>query len=214
MSKWKYRFQKKARKPKPSLRVCKLCQQTKAKADFYLSPESTRATQYCSACRIAREALARTYSTWGWANAELKAVSMRISRTGEPWTGMLSVPDIYAIMELQDYRCALSSVPLVYPEGPLPLYTTLDAWSKEEGLRAKDQLWLPTLVKAHPDSGWNPGNVVIVARTFADMCRLMPGIVAVRKVLNLTNTVVIPTREDIAEGHQKLLVAAVRQERG
>ncbi len=130
---------------------------------------------------------------------------MRIAKDEGKPLKLITPLDVHALMLLQNKRCTVSGVDFVFPTHPLPMHTTLEQWADTEELHPAKRLWLPTLVRAYPTSGFEPGNIVLIARAFHPMSRALPCIADVRTLLNKRSTVSIPTKREITLMHQSLL---------
>lgn len=156
-----------------ALRHCTICHKNKSTSEFFVSARGARGV-ICKSCisnrKEARKTrhLIRGQSTdqWDGAQALCKSIKVRAGRAGEGYDVMLDGETLRCIRAIQCDRCAISGLPLLYPEY-VPTNAGSEKWRDQ--LPPEKRAFAVDAVRADRTLSWTAGNIMLVCHMFVDM---------------------------------------------
>lgn len=159
----------------------------------------------CCNCRAEARTDEFTTAVWDWAAALCKGTGQSVAHARSedsrvpPWTGQLDAVGVRALFILQGRRCAFTQWPLMVPDSYTRLTrgSTLETWSRL--LKPEAAGRVPVIIRVCPDGGWEPGNVVLVARAVAPIVDYAGSMEKARQLLGELRSPTIPTADTVAK---------------
>lgn len=165
----------------------------------------------CRACRFAEKMHKEYAKFWDFGAAICKATSLHtISLRGADgmWTKQIDATTVRVIMQLQQGRCAITQQQFLYPHDTeaLPQGSTLDTWANMLSFDEVQLNLLPVLVRATPNLGWEPGNVVLITRMALPIYRHTKSLLGAVGFMHSAEAAPVPTQFAITGRRAKVML--------
>ena len=193
--------------------ICFVCGDDKHRSEFARKDSRYRA-DCCTRCQPMFRAYHNILTKYRWSSAVCKDAKMRAVRANPRSEFYFTPLDIESVMRLQQGKCAIDRLDLVYPGstggGPyVAPNTTLGSW---KGTRTPERL--PYIVRANNRKGWEVTNLVLVAGLYVDICSFFKGAGPALVVLSDVRTVETWTQKEIQTAKNAVIEQETLKERG